>query len=128
MNVLTRERQQDANEAALHASADGLTEELLAAYGDLSAPALFAPMVLDRRAKLMRFQTVSEVMLGQLSGEQELEVIERPNGVVMVIGGKVNVTWWPGSKRMTAYAENAAKGRTYATPKIVIAMALGNQS
>ena len=68
MTTLTRERQQDAESAALHASADGLTDELLAAYGDLSAPALFAPMVLDRRAKLMRFQTVSEVMLGQLSG------------------------------------------------------------
>jgi hypothetical protein len=64
--------------------------------------------------------------LKKLAGEQELEVIERPNGVVMVIGGKVNVTWWPTSKRMTAYAENAAKGRTYATPKIVIAKALGN--
>lgn len=64
-------------------------------------------------------------MLKKLAGEQELEVIERPNSTFMVIGGKVNVTWWPDSKRKTAYAEKAPKGRTYATAKVVIAMATG---
>lgn len=64
--------------------------------------------------------------LKKLAREAELEVIERPEGHVMVIGGRVNVTWWPESRRMTAYAEGATKGRSYATPKQVIAMANGD--
>ncbi len=64
--------------------------------------------------------------LKKLAGEAELEVVTRPEGHLMVIGGKVNVTWWPDSKRMTAYAEGATKGRRYATPKQVIAMANGD--
>lgn len=66
--------------------------------------------------------------LKKLAGEHEIEVIERPGGHVMVIGGKVNVSWWPDSKRITAYADGAKKGRSYATPKIVIQMALGETS
>lgn len=78
MNVLTRERQQDAESEALAKSAAMLSSELLAALrkGDLSAPALFAPQVTDWSAHYLpgiasrtkRYQTVGEVVLGQLSG------------------------------------------------------------
>lgn len=71
----------------------------------------------------MSKQQISE--LKKLAREQELEVIEHSSGHVMVIGGAVNVTWWPDSRRMTAYAERAPKGRSYSTPKIVVNMALG---
>lgn len=64
-------------------------------------------------------------MLKKLAREQELEVIECPDGRVMVIGGDVNVTWWPASRRMTAYAEGAPRGRSYSTPKVVVNMAIG---
>ena len=61
--------------------------------------------------------------LKKLAREAELEVIEYPDGRVLVIGGLVNVHWWPNSKRMTAYAEGASSGRQYSTAKNVINLA-----
>lgn len=63
--------------------------------------------------------------LKKLAREAELEVIEYPDGRVLVIGGLVNVHWWPSSRRMTAYAEGAPQGRHHQTAKQVINTALG---
>lgn len=62
--------------------------------------------------------------LKKLAREAELEVIEYPDGRVLVVGGLVNVHWWPTSRRMTAYAEGAPAGRHYATAKNVISLAV----
>ena len=62
--------------------------------------------------------------LKELAREEELEVIEYPDGRVLVIGGIVNVHWWPDSKRGTAYAEGAPRGYRYATAKNVINLAV----
>lgn len=35
--------------------------------------------------------------LKKLAREAEVEVLEYPDGRVLVIGGLVNVHWWPGS-------------------------------
>lgn len=61
--------------------------------------------------------------LKKLAREAEVEVIEYPDGRVLVVGGLVNVHWWPDSKRKTAYAEGAPAGRTYATARNVINLA-----
>lgn len=65
--------------------------------------------------------------LKKLAREQELEVIEYPDGRVLVIGGLVNVHWWPNSKRQTAYVEGASAGRQYSTAKNVINLAARGQ-
>lgn len=62
--------------------------------------------------------------LKRLAREEELEVIEYPDGRVLVIGGIVNVHWWPNSKRATAYVEGASSGRRFATAKNVINLAV----
>lgn len=62
--------------------------------------------------------------LKRLAREEELEVIEYPDGRVLVIGGIVNVHWWPNSKRKTAYVEGASSGRRFATAKNVISLAV----
>ena len=61
--------------------------------------------------------------LKKLARAAELEVIEYPNGRVLVVGGLVNVHWWPASPRMTAYVEGASAGRTHTTAKQVINLA-----
>lgn len=61
--------------------------------------------------------------LKKMAREAELEVIEYPDGRVLVIGGLVNVHWWPNSKRKTAYVEGAPSGRQYSTAKNVINLA-----
>lgn len=61
--------------------------------------------------------------LKKMARAAELEVIEYPDGRVLVIGGLVNVHWWPASRRMTAYVEGASAGRTHTTAKQVINLA-----
>lgn len=61
--------------------------------------------------------------LKRLARAAELEVIEYADGRVLVVGGIVNVHWWPTSKRLTAYCEGAPAGRRYATAKNVINLA-----
>lgn len=61
--------------------------------------------------------------LKRLAREAELEVIEYPGGRMLVVGGLVNVHWWPSSKRRTAYAEGAPAGRHYSSAKNVINLA-----
>lgn len=61
--------------------------------------------------------------LKKLATEAEVEVIEYPDGRVLIVGGLVNVHWWPHSRRMTAYAEGAPAGRSHATAKNVINLA-----
>lgn len=61
--------------------------------------------------------------LKKLAREAELEVIDYPDGRVLVVGGIVNVHWWPISRRKTAYVEGAPSGRTYATARNVINLA-----
>lgn len=61
--------------------------------------------------------------LKKLARAAELEVIEYPDGRVLVIGGLVNVHWWPASRRMTAYVEGASAGRSHTTAKQVINLA-----
>jgi hypothetical protein len=58
----------------------------------------------------------------------ELEVIETDQGTLLVLGGKAKVTWWPDSRRMTAYAEGANCGVRWANEKTVIRMAMGEKS
>lgn len=62
--------------------------------------------------------------LKKLAGEQEFEVIEFPDGKIDVIGGLRKVSWWPTSRRMTAYIEGAPRGQRFTTPRQVIEMAL----
>ena len=61
--------------------------------------------------------------LKKLARDLELEVIEYPEGRVLVVGGLVNVHWWPLSKRKTAYVEGAPAGRRFATARNVINLA-----
>lgn len=61
--------------------------------------------------------------LKKLAREAELEVIEYPGGRMLVVGGLVNVHWWPNSKRRTAYVEGAPAGRQYSSAKNVINLA-----
>lgn len=61
--------------------------------------------------------------LKRLARQQELEVIEYADGRVLIVGGLVNVHWWPHSKRLTAYVEGAPNGRRFATAKNVINLA-----
>lgn len=61
--------------------------------------------------------------LKKMARAAELEVIEYPDGRVLVIGGLVNVHWWPASRRMTAYVEGASAGRSHTTAKQVINLA-----
>jgi len=61
--------------------------------------------------------------LKRLAREAEVEVLEYPDGRVLVVGGLVNVHWWPHSRRMTAYVEGATAGRTHSTAKNVINLA-----
>ena len=62
--------------------------------------------------------------LKKLARENELEVIEYPDGRILVIGGMVPVHWWPFSKRRTVYCEGAPKGHTHVTAKHVINLAV----
>lgn len=61
--------------------------------------------------------------LKKLAREAELQVIEYPDGRVLVIGGLVNVHWWPASKRMTCYVDGAPRGRHHSTARNVINLA-----
>lgn len=61
--------------------------------------------------------------LKKLAREAELQVIEYPEGRVLVVGGLVNVHWWPLSKRKTAYVEGAPAGRRFATARAVVNLA-----
>jgi len=61
--------------------------------------------------------------LKRLCREEELDVIEYPDGRVFVVGGIVNVHWWPSSKHRTAYAEGAPRGHKFSKPKNVINLA-----
>jgi hypothetical protein len=61
--------------------------------------------------------------LKRLARQQELEVIEYPDGRFLVVGGLVNVHWWPNSKRLTAYVDGSPHGRRFATAKNVINLA-----
>lgn len=63
-------------------------------------------------------------LLKKLAREEELEVIEYPDKRVLVVGGMVNVHWWPESKRKTVYAEGSPKGHSYANAKQVIKYAI----
>lgn len=63
------------------------------------------------------------VQLKRLAREAELELIEKPNGHFILIGGIVNVHYWPFSKRLTAYVEGAPGGRTHTTPKVAVQLA-----
>lgn len=65
--------------------------------------------------------------LKKLARENEIEVIEYPDGRILVVGGLVNVHWWPSSKHQTAYAEGAPKGRKFATAKNVINLAVNGK-
>ena len=69
----------------------------------------------------MSDQLISQ--LKKLAREAEAEVIEYPDGRVLVVGALVNVHWWPHSKRRTAYVDGAPRGRQYATAKSVINLA-----
>ncbi len=66
--------------------------------------------------------------LKKLAREAELEVIEYSDGRVLVVGGLVNVHWWPNSRRFTAYVEGAPAGRHYCTVKHVINLATKGQA
>jgi hypothetical protein len=61
--------------------------------------------------------------LKKMARAAELEVIEYADGRVLVVGGLVNVHWWPLSKRKTAYVEGAPNGRRFATARNVINLA-----
>jgi hypothetical protein len=61
--------------------------------------------------------------LKKLAREAEAEVIEYPDGRVLVVGALINVHWWPASKHRTAYVDGAPRGRKYATAKNVINLA-----
>lgn len=61
--------------------------------------------------------------LKKLASAADVEVIEYPDGRVLVVGGLVNVHWWPASKRKTAYVEGAPAGRRFATARNVINLA-----
>ena len=80
MHALTRERRQDAKSAALSASADMLTGDLLSALrrGDLSAPALFAPMTRDFSAPLSMTEPIVSRQRHQTVGEVVSEMVVNP--------------------------------------------------
>jgi len=61
--------------------------------------------------------------LKKLASEAELEVIEYHDGRILVVGGIVNVHWWPDSKRKTAYAEGSPRGKRQMTAKQVVRLA-----
>lgn len=61
--------------------------------------------------------------LKKLAREAELQVLEYTGGRLLIIGGMVNVHWWPESRRRTAYVEGAPSGRHYSTAKNVINLA-----
>jgi len=61
--------------------------------------------------------------LKRLAREAELQVIQYPDGRILVVGGLVNVHWWPLSKRQTVYAEGSPNGHSYATAKNVVNLA-----
>lgn len=65
--------------------------------------------------------------LKRLATEAEVEVIEYPDGRILVVGGLVPVHWWPTSKHMTAYVEGAPRGRKHSTAKNVINLATKGQ-
>lgn len=65
--------------------------------------------------------------LKKMAREAEIEVIEYADGRVLVVGGLVNVHWWPSSTRKTAYVEGAPSGRRYCTAKNVINLATKGQ-
>ena len=65
--------------------------------------------------------------LKKLAREAELQVIEYPGGRVLVIGGLINVHWWPESRRRTAYIDGAPAGRHFTTAAQVVSMATKGQ-
>lgn len=70
-----------------------------------------------------------ETMVEQLRAlceQQGLEILNGNNGSLMIIGGKCVVSWWPGSRKMTAYVQGAEKGVKYATPKKIIELTKGS--
>jgi hypothetical protein len=62
--------------------------------------------------------------LKKLAREEELEVIEYPDGRALVVGGIVNVHWWPESKNRTAYVDGSPKGIKFASAEHVISLAV----
>jgi hypothetical protein len=66
-------------------------------------------------------------MLKKLAREAEIEVIEYPDGRIVLIGGMVPVHWWPLSKRRTAYCDCAPKGHSYVTAKQVVSLAVNGR-
>jgi len=60
--------------------------------------------------------------------DAELELIEKPDGHFLIVGGLVTVHYWPGSRRLTAYAEGAPKGLHNMTPKRVVSLATKGQA
>jgi hypothetical protein len=61
--------------------------------------------------------------LKKLAREAELQ-LTFINDRIIVSGGKRIVTYWPESRRRTAYADQANQGVRHATPEQIIAMAL----
>jgi hypothetical protein len=62
-------------------------------------------------------------MLKKLAREAELQIIEKPGGHFMIVGGLVTVHWWPLSRRLTAYVDGAPSGRHHSTAKNVVNLA-----
>jgi hypothetical protein len=61
--------------------------------------------------------------LARLARQHELQLIEKPNGQIMIVGGIVLVHYWPHSKRKTCYVDGAGAGRQYTTIKQAINLA-----
>lgn len=58
-----------------------------------------------------------------LAREAELQVIEYPDGRVLIVGGLINVHWWPASRRQTAYIDGAQAGRHFMSARHVVNLA-----
>jgi hypothetical protein len=65
--------------------------------------------------------------LKRLAREAELNVIEHDDGRITVLGGLAMVSWWPHSRRMSAYVDRAPNGVRHATAKMVIDLATKGQ-
>ena len=60
-----------------------------------------------------------------LAREAALRLVEQPDGRIILLDGEQMVTWWPHSRRCTAYADKAPHGIRFASPETVILMAKG---
>lgn len=66
--------------------------------------------------------------LRRLARDAEVEVIEKPDGHFLIVGGLVTVHYWPHSRRLTAYVEGAPQGKPNCTPKMVVKLATQGMS